>query len=179
MSQVHPRPDPALRGRVGGEEASFAMSRLTPLLPIVPFLALALWMGTRYRWFLGALMVGHALVHLMYFLPEPGSDENPLEWPFHLDRSWLLSGLSPQTVRAIGSVLAIAAVVGFVVTGAAVLVDAAWWGGAAIGAATASLALLIIFFQPLLLLGLLIDVFVLSMALWQWPTVSFLAGGGS
>src|SRR5690606_23892701 len=101
---------------------------------------------TRYRWFLGALLVGHALVHLMYFFPEPGRDENPLEWPFHLDRSWLLSGLPPPTMRVIGSALAIAALVGFVVAGAALLVDAAWWGTAAVTGAAASLLLLIGFF---------------------------------
>lgn len=154
------------------------MSRLTPLLPIVPFLALALWMGTRYRWFLGVFLIGHALVHLMYFVPEPVPDENPLEWPFHLDRSWLLSGVSPATIRVIGAVLAIAAMAGFVATGAAVLADAAWWSGAALGAAAASLLLMVVFFQPLMLLGLLIDVFVLSTALWQWPAIPFLAGAG-
>lgn len=114
----------------------------------------------------------------MYFLPQPGPDENPLEWPFHLDRSWLLSGLPLPTMRAIGSTLAIAAVVGFVVAGAAVLFDAVWWSAVAVGAAAVSLLLLIVFFQPLLVLGVLIDVFALSVALWQWPSVSFLAGGG-
>lgn len=60
MTQIRPRPDPARLDRAGGEEPSFVMSRFTPLLPIVPFLALALWLGTRYRWFLGAFLVGHA-----------------------------------------------------------------------------------------------------------------------
>lgn len=151
------------------------MNRLGSLLPILPFLLVALWLGTRYRWFLGVFLIGHALVHLMYFLPEP-EGQSRLEWPFHLDRSWILSG---QALRTIGWILAAIAVVGFLVAAVAVLIGTAWWTTAAAAAALVSLLLMILFLQPLIALGVLINLFVLSVALWEWPPVAFAAAGGA
>lgn len=154
------------------------MNRLTPLLPIIPFLALALWFSTRSRWFFGAFLIGHALVHLMYFVPEPPSDETPLDWPFHLDRSWVVSnlGVSTQTLKAVGIVLAAASVVGFVVTGVGLLIDAGWWTGVGTASATVSFVLLAVYLQPLIVLGLVVNAFVLSVALGWWPATTFTGG---
>lgn len=149
------------------------MNRLGSLLPILPFVVAALWLGTRFRWFLGAFLIAHGLVHVMYFVPEP-QDQSGLDWPFHLDRSWVLSG---QAMRAVGSILAALAVVAFLVAAVAVLVDAAWWTMAAAAAAAVSLLLMILFLQPLIMLGILINVFVLSVALWEWPPVAFAVAG--
>lgn len=154
------------------------MNRLTSLLPIVPFLALALWFSTRSRVFFGVFLIGHALVHVMYFVPTPPADQRGLEWPFRLDRSWALDGLglSTQTIRVIGAALAILAVVGFVVTGIGLLLDVGWWTGSAVVSAIASLLLFVAYLQPLIALGLAIDVFVLSLVLLRWPPTSYLPG---
>jgi len=153
------------------------MNRLTPLIPIVPFLALALWFSTRSRWFFGAFLIGHALVHVMYFLPEPPPDQTPLEWPFHLDRSWILSnlGMSTQTGKALGIVLAVVSIVGFAATGVALLVGAGWWTGVGVVSAVASMLLLATFLQPLIALGLIIDAFVLSVIVLAWPPITFVS----
>lgn len=154
------------------------MNRLTPLLPIIPFLALALWFSTRSRWFFGVFLIGHALVHVMYFLPEPPADQTPLEWPFHLDRSWILSsfGLSIQTLKTVGMSLAVAATAGFLVTGVGLLIDAGWWTAFGAVSAVVSLLLLGAYLQPLIALGLIIDAFVLSLILASWPPTTFVGG---
>lgn len=150
------------------------MNRLTSLLPIVPFLALALWFSTRSRLFFAVFLIGHALVHVMYFVPEPSADQNGLEWPFRLDSSWALSRLPSQTIRALGAGLAILAIIGFLTTGIGLLLDVGWWTGAAVVSAVISLVFMTVYVQPLILLGLVIDVFVLSMVLLRWPPTSFL-----
>ncbi|MGA7228366.1 MAG: hypothetical protein WBZ45_09190 [Acidimicrobiia bacterium] len=152
------------------------MNRLTALLPIVPFLALALWFGTRSRVFFGAFLIGHALVHAMYFVPEPPAHQTSLEWPFHLDRSWLLSGygISVQAIRLIGGVLAVVAVVGFVGAGIGLFANAGWWAPAGVVSAVASLLLLGAYLQPLLALGLIINIVVLSVVLFGWPELGYL-----
>ena len=152
------------------------MNRLTSLLPIVPFLALALWVSTRSRVFFAVFLIGHALVHVMYFVPEPSADQNGLEWPFRLDSSWVLSGLSSQSIRALGAVLAILATVGFLATGVGLLLDVGWWTGAAVVSAVTSLVLMTAYLQPLILLGLVIDIFVLSTVVLRWPPTSFPLG---
>lgn len=153
------------------------MKRLVPLLPIIPFLALALWFSARSRWLFGAFLIGHALVHVMYFVPEPPADQTPLEWPFHLDRSWILSdlGMSTQALKVVGIVLAVVSVVGFAVTGVGLLIDAAWWTGAGVVSAVASLLLLATFLEPLIALGLVIDTFVLAVILLAWPPITFVS----
>lgn len=150
------------------------MNRLTPLIPIIPFLALALWFSTRTQWFFGAFLIGHALVHIMYFVPEPPADQTPLEWPFHLDRSWISNlGMSTQALKAVGIVLAVVSIVGFVATGVGLLIDAGWWTGLGVVSAVASLLLLAVFLKPLIALGLIIDAFVLSVILLAWPPITF------
>lgn len=150
------------------------MNRLTLLIPIIPFLALALWFSTRTQWFFGAFLIGHALVHIMYFVPEPPADQTPLEWPFHLDRSWISNlGMSTQALKAVGIVLAVVSIVGFVATGVGLLIDAGWWTGLGVVSAVASLLLLAVFLKPLIALGLIIDAFVLSVILLAWPPITF------
>lgn len=149
------------------------MNRLTSLLPIVPFLALALWFSTRSRVFFAVFLIGHALVHVMYFVPGPSADQNGLEWPFRLDSSWALSGLPSETIRTLGAVLAILSIIGFLATGIGLLLDVGWWTGVAVVSAAISLVFIAAYVQPLILLGLVIDVFVLSMVLLRWPPASF------
>lgn len=152
------------------------MNRLTPLLPIIPFLALGLWFSTRSRVFFGAFLISHALVHVMYFVPEPPADQTSLQWPFHIDRSWALSGLgiSTPTIRTIGAVLAILVVIGFTAAGIGLLINVGWWTGVAVVSAIVSLLLLAAYIQPLIALGLVIDIVVLSLILLRWPSTSFM-----
>ena len=150
------------------------MRRLTYLFPIVPAVAVILWLATRFRVVLGAFLIGHALIHLGYLSREPPQKPGAPPWPFHLDRSLALSGLGlgPGAVRAVGIVLVILTVGGFGAAGVAVLADQGWWAGPAVTAAIASAVLLSLYFDPMLVLGLAIDAFVLSIAAFGWPTTA-------
>ena len=107
--------------------------------------------------------------------PNPLRDPAASTDPFHLDRSWALSnvGLAPGTVWAIGLLLMVATISGFAVAGIALLADLRWWGGAAIAAAGTSTALLALYIDPLLVLGLAINTFVLSVAEFGWPALRY------
>ncbi|HEX6207033.1 MAG TPA: hypothetical protein VF058_01615 [Actinomycetota bacterium] len=148
------------------------MRRFVSLLPYLPVLAAIGWLATRFRVILGLFLIAHGLVHVLYVVPEPAQKAGGLEWPFHLDRSWALPGLGEGTVRAIGLLLMIATIAGFALAGIAVLANLGWWTGASIAAAAASTALLGLYFHPLLVLGLAINVFVLSVAGFRWPALS-------
>lgn len=115
----------------------------------------------------------------MYFVPKPPADQTNLDWPFRLDRSWLLSGLgvSTQTIRVIGGVLALVVVIGFVVTGIGLLANAGWWMAAGVGSAVVSLLLLGAYVQPLIILGLIIDLFLLSLILLEGGFYGWVGAG--
>jgi hypothetical protein len=150
------------------------MRKLAYLVPIVPVLGVVLWLATRSRIVLGAFLIGHALIHLGYLSREPPQKPGAPTWPFHLDRSWALSGLGLGTaaVRAVGVVLAIVTVVGFGAAGIAALGNQGWWAGPAVVSAVASAVLLALYFDAMLVLGLIIDAFVLSAAAFGWPAVA-------
>ncbi|HEX6261806.1 MAG TPA: hypothetical protein VF097_03040 [Actinomycetota bacterium] len=149
------------------------MRRLASLLPYIPVLVGVGWLATRFRIVLGVFLIAHGLVHVMFVVPEPAREEGGLEWPFHLDRSWALSGLGSGPARAIGILLMIATIAAFAVAGIALLADLGWWSGAAIAGAAASTALLGLYFHPMLVLGLAINAFVLTVAGLGWPTLSY------
>ncbi len=76
------------------------------------------------RWLLGAFLVAHGLVHLLFVVPQPatsaeGSGAAP--WPFDMARSWLVTGagLDVNLVRALGLALICAVTVGFLLAGLA------------------------------------------------------------
>jgi hypothetical protein len=133
------------------------------------------WLATRFRAPLGVFLVAHGLVHVLYVVPKPAQKPGDLEWPFHLDRSWALSnlGVGEGALRAIGIMIIIVTIAGFAVAGIAVLANLGWWTGAAIAAAAASTALLGLYFHPMLVLGLAINAFVLSVAGLRWPALSY------
>ena len=116
------------------------------------------------RFVLGAFLVAHGLVHLLWWAP----NDDPA-WPFRRDRSWLL----PEAARApVATVLSILVVVGFTLLGLAVWGVPALssiWPALAMAAALASLAALVVFWDRQLLWGVAIDVAVLLVAWWQ-PT---------
>jgi hypothetical protein len=112
---------------------------------------------------LGLLLVGHGLVHLMWFAPPPADRA----WPFRLDRSRVLP---PGSRRPVAVVLVALVVVGF-----ALLALAAWdvpgpasiWPGLALAAAAASLGVLVLFWDRQLVWGVVIDVAIVVVALWR------------
>lgn len=111
---------------------------------------------------IGLLLLGHGLVHLLWFAP----DDDP-DWPFRTDRSWLVPGSMRTAVAAV--------LVGLVVSGFALLALAVWgvpglvsvWPSLATGAAIASLAVLVLYVDRRLLWGAAIDVAVIVVALWR------------
>lgn len=104
----------------------------------------------------GVLLLAHGLVHLLYL-----ADDVP---EFSLDQSWLVP---PGARRPVALVL-----LGVTIAGFALLALAVWgvpflsaaWPGIAVVACLASLALLVVFWNPRLLLGVAIDVAVLTLA---------------
>lgn len=111
---------------------------------------------------LGVLLVAHGLVHLLWLAPS----DDPA-WPFRLDRSWLVPAASGKPVAFVLIALILA---GFTLLGLAV-----WgvpglssiWPVLAIGGALASLVGLVLFWDAQLLWGVVIDVALISVALWH------------
>ena len=122
------------------------------------------------RYALFALLVGHALVHLAYLAPAPPRAEGAPEWPFAIERSWLVTnlGVSVDVMRVLAYLLVAITVVALVGAGLAtidLLVPAAWWPAMVVVGAAASSVLLILFFHPWLVLGMAIDVVLLYLVL--------------
>lgn len=93
-------------------------------------------MNILVRIILGVLLIGHGLVHLLWFAPNDGSG-----WPFRLDRSWLLSEgtRKPVAVALVALIVAGFSLLGFAVWGVPGLVSI--WPGLAIAAAIIVVAL--------------------------------------
>lgn len=152
------------------------MRRLTSLLPYIPVLLVLAWLGLRFRVVLGLFLIAHGLVHVMYVVPEPAQTPGSLDCPFHADRSWALSGVGLGTgaLQATAIALMGLTIAGFAVTGIALLANLGWWTGAAIVGAAAS-TVLVLSLDALLVLGLLINALVLSVAVLRWPALSYAA----
>ena len=117
-----------------------------------------------------AFLLAHGLVHFAIWLPHPDPDP-ATSAPFAPDHSAVLTKTSvPQaTARKVSTTLAVAAGVGFVLTGLAVAIDAAWAVPVAVIASLLGLGLKALFFNPWLLIGVALDVGVLVGALtWPW-----------
>ncbi len=123
------------------------------------------------RWVFAGFLVAHGLIHLLYLVPAPeASTAGGPEWPFDLGGSWLANatGLDAGVVRALGLALIAAVIVGFALGGLATLgaiVPASWWPALIVGSAVLSLAVLVLFFAPSLLIGVVLDVFLIWLAL--------------
>jgi len=119
------------------------------------------------------LLLGHALIHASYLMPEPAHKPGAPAWPFHLDRSWLLGpiGVDREISRVLGIGLVVVVVAALALAAVACLgVGPAWmWRvGVALGAVS-SLAVLALYFHPWLVLGIGIDVVLLwAVAISGW-----------
>jgi hypothetical protein len=124
-------------------------------------------------WVLAVILFGHGWVHLMFLFPKPAPSETgkpATAWSFDLRAGWLAAraGSGSGALVAAGRVLA---VVTFVLSGLAalatigILVPVSWWQGLVVASSLASLAMLVVWFAPMLLLGILIDVALVSLAI--------------
>lgn len=111
---------------------------------------------------LGVLLMGHGLVHLLWFV----ANDDPA-WPFRLDRSWLLSEASrkPAAIALVGLVVASSTLLALAVWGVPGLTSI--WPGLMVAAGATSLATLVAFWDRQLVLGVVIDVALIVVALWR------------
>jgi hypothetical protein len=75
--------------------------------------------------------------------------------------------------KAVGIALAVAAGAVFVIAGGSLWAQAEWWRALAVTGAALSLLFFVVFFQPLILIGMALDVAVIVALVWlDWPTKS-------
>ncbi len=114
------------------------------------------------RWLLAGLLIGHGLVHVMFFMPTPSATAGAPEWPFDIARSWPVTGagLDLSLVRAVGLALVAVVVVAFglaALSTLGIVVPSDLWPAITVAGAIASAVVLGLFFEPQLILGLGID----------------------
>jgi hypothetical protein len=110
-----------------------------------------------------ALLVAHGLVHALFLAPPPTTDDGP-DWPFALDRSWLLAplGVAPGTSRILGLVLVVLTIATCCLAGIVTLgIVTELWAASVALAASVSLVLLGLFYRPWLTIGVGIDLVLL------------------
>lgn len=114
-----------------------------------------------------AFLAVHGLVHLAVWLPKPEPDKPT---PFAPDHSAVMTAVHVPTGTthrtAVG--LAVATAVAFLLAAAAVALDVLVVP-TLVAAAVLGLVLKALYFNPWLSLGVLLDVLVLTTALWGWP----------
>jgi len=117
---------------------------------------------------LAVFLVLHGLLHLGIWIPRPKPDAPA---PFVPDRSALLTAAAvPRTAaHALSVTLAAVTAAAFVAAGVAIAFDAAWSVPLAVAAALTGLALKLLFFHPWLIIGVLLDLTVLTAATTGWP----------
>ncbi|HKO34648.1 MAG TPA: hypothetical protein VJY85_12960 [Candidatus Limnocylindria bacterium] len=121
------------------------------------------------------LLVGHGLVHVAYLTPAPPRAEGAPEWPFAIEKSWLVNrlGVSAEAMRPVAYLLVTVAVVALAGAGLAAIdlvVPAGWLQALVVTGAAASLLMLSLFFHPWLVIGMAIDVVLLYLVLANgWP----------
>ena len=131
-------------------------------------------------WLLAAFLFGHGLIHAM-FIPrqQPAAAAAEADYPFSLDRSWLITraGLSIAVVRPLGLALVALTIAGYVLAAvtAVGLLPAELLAPLLAAASLASMALLVMAFVPSLVLGLLID----AVLLWLAFAAAWLPGGAA
>ena len=121
---------------------------------------------------IGIFLIAHGLAHGPLTVPNPDDPESGAGTFFTAPgRSRLLRslGLSARGVAAVGGILLVLTVLGFIVAGAGIILAPQLyptWSSLAVGAALTSLVLLITFWHPWLVIGVFLDAAILYAFLW-------------
>jgi hypothetical protein len=133
-------------------------------------------------WLLGAFLIGHGLVHIMFAVPQhtgATASASGIDYQFDLSRSWLVgAGLDAAVIRGIAVALVVAVVIGFALAALStvgILVPVGWWQGLVVASTAASVLLLVVGFSPGLVLGFAID----AVLLWVVFGSSWSPSGGA
>ena len=125
-------------------------------------------------------LVVHAAIHLSYLSPRPMATAAGPTWPFDLRRSWILSplGAPDAATRALGLALVALTMAGFLLAASVILglAPSGLWVPAITIGAVASMGVLVLFFHPWLVVGVIVDVFLLFVVLaggWSPDTTLF------
>lgn len=116
-----------------------------------------------------AFLLAHGLIHFAIWLPRiPVDPEKPS--PFIPEHSAILTkaAVSQTTARRVSGIMAVAAGLGFLLTGLAVTSDAGWAAPVAVLASVLGLSLKTLFFDTWLLLGIALDLCILIVAIASW-----------
>lgn len=118
---------------------------------------------------LAAFPLAHGAIHASFLSPRPPATADGPAWPFELARSWVLTplGIQPETMRLLGMALVAATIATFALAALATagVIPVDLWGTASVAGAIASVVLLVLFFHRWLVLGVLIDLGLLSVVL--------------
>ena len=118
------------------------------------------------------LLLGHALIHASYLVPQPQAKPGAPAWPFTLEHSWLLGpvGVDRSTSRTLGIGLVLVVLAAFALAASAALaIGPAWlWRASVALGAAASLAVLLVYFPRWLVIGVAIDLVLLWLAGSGW-----------
>ena len=121
-------------------------------------------------WLVAAFLVVHGVLHLAIWLP-PAPTDPAAPAPFAPDHSAVLTARHVSAVAShrVAVRLAVGAALAYLAAGAALA-----WGAAVVvplGVLAAVVGLLLkgLFFHPWLLLGIVLDLLVLTSALVSWP----------
>jgi hypothetical protein len=125
-----------------------------------------------WRIILAVVVASHGIGHVLFLVPCLGI----AQWG-QSSRSWLLTNLIGDTpTRAIGSLLWLAATVGFIAAGFGIWAGQPWWRTLAVGSAVISLLTLALFGGGLIgsaVNAAAFDVIVLvALLLLRWPPTS-------
>lgn len=112
----------------------------------------------------------HGLLHLAVWLPKPEPDPAKPP-PFEPDHSAVLTAahVPVKSVHALAIGLAAGTCAAYLLAAVAVALGAPFAVGVAIAAALVGLVLKGLYFHPWLSIGVLLDLGVLSAAVWEWP----------
>jgi hypothetical protein len=118
---------------------------------------------------IAAFLVAHGAIHVAFAAPRPPLTAGGPAWPFNLGRSWLLVrlDLDTETTRLAGLALTAVTLAGFALAAMAalgVLPVGLWFPTVFLGI-VASLTLLVLFFNPMLAIGIAVDLALLGLTL--------------
>jgi hypothetical protein len=117
-----------------------------------------------------AFLAAHGLLHAAIWLPRPEPDpaHRPPFVPTH-SAVLTVAAVPVPEVRSIARSLAVATMVAYLVSAAATAGSVSWTAPALTCAALLGLALKTLFFHPWLIVGVALDVLVLTAAVAGWP----------